>query len=134
MDYSLLLGIQKPPRATVVTEVTETSEARGVSTTATKAKAVAHGVAKGPLHQGPQIFISEAGDGALYYMAIIDLLQPWDWRKRGERLLKVVLYCRCRSAGGMSAVEPREYALRFVRMIDRILGMQNDEDGTRAKR
>ena len=42
--------------------------------------------------------------------------------KRLERLMKMVLRCRCgASAEGMSVVEPRAYASRFNRMIERLL-------------
>ena len=93
MDYSLLLGVHVA--------------ADGVD------------VASKPL-DGPFAFTSLAND-AVYYVCVIDLLQPWDMSKRLERLFKVLLRCRCRSASGMSAIEPTRYADRFVRMVERIL-------------
>ena len=43
--------------------------------------------------------------------------------KRLERYLKLAVYCRCSSAGGMSVVEPAVYARRFTRMVERIVGL-----------
>ena len=93
MDYSLLLGVHVA--------------ADGVD------------VASKPL-DGPFAFTSLAND-AVYYVCVIDPLQPSDMSKRLERLFKVLLRCRCRSASGMSAIEPTRYADRFVRMVERIL-------------
>ena len=45
--------------------------------------------------------------------------------RRCARVLQVALWCRCgASADGMSVVEPRPYAERFLRMIDRILDLE----------
>ena len=70
----------------------------------------------------PLTFASDEEGGAIYYIGIIDLLQTWTLAKRLERFFKIALCCRCgTAAAGMSAVEPRQYASRFLRMIDRIL-------------
>ena len=65
----------------------------------------------------------ESDGGAVYYLGIIDLLQAWTLGKRLERWSKMVLMCRwgLSSRDGMSAVEPRRYAARFVAMLDRVL-------------
>lgn len=64
---------------------------------------------------------SEPKPDEIYYMTIIDLLQPWDLTKRLERTIKVLILCRCNSAPGMSAINPLKYARRFTHMIDRII-------------
>lgn len=73
----------------------------------------------------------ESEPGVVYYLAIIDLLQAWDWSKRIEHWLKILLYCRCcgRNAIGMSAVEPGTYARRFVGMIRRVMEREGEAGG-----
>lgn len=82
--------------------------------------------------RGPIAYSADptAEPGVVYYVAIIDLLQTWDWTKRVERWLKVLLYCRCgqQNAIGMSAVEPGAYARRFVAMIRRVMEAGGDAD------
>jgi len=77
--------------------------------------------------RGPLAFSADptADPGAVYYFAIIDLLQSWDWGKRLERCAKLLLCCRCCFAGGMSAVEPTTYARRFASMVERTVGPSN---------
>jgi hypothetical protein len=66
-----------------------------------------------------------AGVAPVYYIGIIDLLQTWTLTKRVERLLKLTLCCRCGpSAMGMSAVEPKAYATRFLRMVEKIVDVR----------
>ena len=53
--------------------------------------------------------LSAHGD-EVYYMGIIDILQQYDLRKRGENALRRVY----QPVGGISAVSPVDYARRFV--------------------
>eukprot|EP00967_Tisochrysis_lutea_P106978 scaffold164557_cov31-Tisochrysis_lutea.AAC.1 len=88
-----------------------------------RAISLSHQKLRGPITYGADPMVEP---GVVYYLAIIDLLQTWDWSKRLEHWCKVFLYCRCsrREAKGMSAVEPSTYARRFVSMIRRVLGSE----------
>ena len=56
----------------------------------------------------------------IFYMGIIDILQQWDWRKRGERLAKVHLSRA--DPKGLSAIEPGLYQRRFLQaMTDQVI-------------
>ena len=46
----------------------------------------------------------------MYYLGVIDILQQYDLRKRGENALRRVY----QPVGGISAVSPEDYARRFV--------------------
>ena len=46
----------------------------------------------------------------VYYLGVIDILQQYDLRKRGETLVKSFLH----PVAGLSSVSPRAYAARFV--------------------
>ena len=113
MDYSLLMGVHYPAAAAGA------GAATGSATATTAGGAVTD-------EQGPLVFHAAPADGAaVYYVAIVDLLQTWTLAKRIERWVKLTLCCRCgASAAGMSAVEPSHYARRFVRMIERILDIE----------
>jgi 1-phosphatidylinositol-4-phosphate 5-kinase len=49
----------------------------------------------------------------LYFMGIIDILQQYDLRKRGENLLRRIV----QPAAGISAVDPAFYGDRFVQFL-----------------
>lgn len=54
---------------------------------------------------------------ALYWISIIDFLQEWTWKKRTERVLKMIF--RCKRSDGFCAVPPEEYGERFrLRIVD----------------
>lgn len=55
------------------------------------------------------------GNRAIYYMGLIDFLQPWTTRKVLERQMKGVLGY---DKSAISCVDPKEYALRFLEFID----------------
>jgi hypothetical protein len=57
------------------------------------------------VHQGPSI----------YYMGIIDLVQPWTMQKRFERFTKGVLYRQ--DFSGISAQPPNDYSDRFIEAV-----------------
>ena len=80
-----------------------------------------------PEQTGPSAFTAATFEGpGLYALGMIDLLTRWTLAKRLERWCKVLLRCRCAAdvRGGMSAVEPGEYARRFHRMVGgKLLGL-----------
>jgi hypothetical protein len=55
------------------------------------------------------------GDRAVYYMGLIDFLQPWTTRKVLERKLKGIMGY---DISAISCVTPEEYASRFLEFID----------------
>lgn len=55
------------------------------------------------------------GERAIYYMGLIDFLQPWTKRKVVERFLKGVVGYDTKA---VSAVTPEEYATRFLTYLD----------------
>jgi len=83
------------------------------------------------LHEGPRSYSAVVLEGpGLYRLGIIDLLQEWNLKKRGERFLKIFLKGRCsrRARNGMSAIEPSKYAFRFVDQIGvKLLGMKPED-------
>lgn len=89
--------------------------------TATMSRSAAVLHSREQLQHGPRTFSAHRLEGpGEYRLGIIDPLQKWNWRKRLERMAKILL-CRC-SPGkrdGMSCVEPNEYARRFhlVRLL-----------------
>lgn len=55
------------------------------------------------------------GERALYYMGLIDFLQPWTTRKRVERRLKGLIGY---DTTAVSCVDPEAYAQRFLEFLD----------------
>jgi hypothetical protein len=55
------------------------------------------------------------GDRAVYYMGLIDFLQPWTVRKVLERRIKTLLGYDSKA---ISSVSPEEYASRFLDYLD----------------
>lgn len=58
---------------------------------------------------------SRNGKRALYYMGLIDFLQPWTTRKVIERQLKGLMG---QDINAISCVTPEEYAVRFLEFLD----------------
>ena len=56
------------------------------------------------------------GDNAVYYLGLIDFLQPWTTRKVMERKLKGLAGY---DTNAVSAVTPEEYATRFLEFLDK---------------
>lgn len=56
-----------------------------------------------------------AGHRAVYYMGIIDFLQPWTWKKVMENEMKGLLGYNTKA---ISCVSPKDYAARFLDFID----------------
>jgi hypothetical protein len=55
------------------------------------------------------------GDRAVYYLGLIDFLQPWTARKAVERRLKGLIGYDTKA---ISCVDPEEYAIRFLEFLD----------------
>lgn len=55
------------------------------------------------------------GERAIYYMGLIDFLQPWTKRKVVERYLKGIIGY---DTNAISSVTPEEYATRFLAYLD----------------
>ncbi len=55
------------------------------------------------------------GNRAIYYMGVIDFLQPWTARKVLERQIKGMMGY---DTTAISCVDPKEYAARFVEFIE----------------
>lgn len=53
--------------------------------------------------------------GDVYYLGIIDILQPYDLRKKSETLLKSLVHPHA----AISATAPTFYAQRFVDFVGR---------------
>jgi len=56
-----------------------------------------------------------AGHRAVYYMGIIDFLQPWTWKKVMENEVKGILGYNTKA---ISCVSPKDYAARFLDFVD----------------
>lgn len=69
-----------------------------------------------------------------YYMAIIDILQEWNWSKKLERLVKI--YLKWEDPDGLSAMNPQDYVERFMkRCVNEVFeGLQLDDDYFVAKK
>jgi len=63
-----------------------------------------------------------------YYFRIIDILQEWNWKKKLERFTKI--WFKRYDPDGISAMEPRQYQLRFMRNVvyDVFDGIEDDSD------
>lgn len=63
-----------------------------------------------------------------YYFRLIDVLQEWNWKKKIERFIKI--YFKRYDPDGISAMEPRQYQMRFMRNVvyDVFDGVEDDSD------
>lgn len=66
---------------------------------------------------GVQARVTE-GPG-IYYLGLIDMLQEWDFWKRGERLLKTFFLRK--DPDGLSAIDPYRYQKRFMDRMHEII-------------
>lgn len=98
MDYSLLVGVEERPSMAFPAEISIT--------------------------KSPSIFKTESGAfrsqdengtplDTIYYMGIIDILQPYNMRKKVEHAFKSIT----ESSTEISCVNPANYAKRFVDFI-----------------
>ena len=51
----------------------------------------------------------------MYHLSIIDYLQSWDLNKKSERFVKTQFLRK--DGATLSAIEPNEYATRFVDFV-----------------
>jgi len=100
MDYSLLVGVHKINHS----EISDLpkQEQQGNSISFYDGGLIARNQ-DGSLHEKME----------LYYVGIIDLMQPWTLRKVCEAKIKSVLF----SQGQLSSMEPASYSLRFQTFI-----------------
>ncbi|TDH73972.1 hypothetical protein CCR75_003829 [Bremia lactucae] len=59
--------------------------------------------------------VDEVHGPGLYYLGLIDILQPWNVRKRVEHFIRVSVLLQDRH--GISVVSPRQYADRFQQRV-----------------
>ena len=57
------------------------------------------------------------GRDLIYYASIIDILQPYDWRKRGETAFKTGMASTDYVHATISAIPSRDYGLRFYNFL-----------------
>lgn len=72
-----------------------------------------------PAYGSKKLYASKVMGPDVYLMGIIDFQQEWNFHKKLERFLKVVI--KGEDALGLSAIEPNQYYTRFVGKIDDIL-------------
>lgn len=63
-----------------------------------------------------------------YFFGIIDVLQPWNWRKKLERFFKI--YFLFKDGAGISAIEPDAYMERFYErvVLNTFEGLSSNEE------
>ncbi len=64
----------------------------------------------------------------IYHFGIIDILQEFDWKKKGEFFFKYVFRCHCADWHRLSVVDSSLYVARFMRMVRRVYGVPLDSD------
>ena len=68
----------------------------------------------GELMSRKHCFINEH---LIYHIAIIDYLQDWSFKKKGERFIKTNLLGK--DPDNLSAIEPKTYAQRFKNFCEK---------------
>ena len=73
--------------------------------------------------RGPSVYFDQEQGAsnvhpATYYFGIVDILQQYNWRKKGEHLWKTKVTCQDKH--GISCVNEREYGERFLNFMDEI--------------
>lgn len=118
MDYSLLLGVctqeyavdLRRPDAPELVEYKE-QDARAESKDGGKV------VQK--VGTGERFEVSRVVAPAYYYFGIIDILQPWNFKKQLERAIKTKLLGH--DPAGVSAIEVPVYQERFMKKMAEII-------------
>lgn len=133
MDYSLLVGIHHKgsgdgdttPRGSTVdsnepemspSTVSSSSSSPNVGESSVETRTSSGKVSRSA--HSRRIDIVETPNN-VFYFGVIDILQPYNTDKKMERFAKV--YLRCKDGDGISSVEPKYYARRFVNSIQNIL-------------
>jgi len=98
MDYSLLLGINSQPVKSETTLLPDVSS---------------------ELNSW-----EDQPESQDYILGIIDILQDYNFSKRGEYFLKV--YGKCKDRTGLSAIPPEDYQTRFVNRMKILFGAYED--------
>jgi len=121
-----------PPESedTKSNRTSQTSHTKGLSVNDTIARPQPLTSAQSPLfptspssltEQGPRPLRARVIMGpGIYHLGIIDMLQTWDWRKKGEQWLYRILG-HWSDYKEMSAVEPNWYGDRFMGMLERVI-------------
>jgi hypothetical protein len=68
--------------------------------------------------------LGEKGSHEVYFLALIDVLQSWNWKKRGEHLVKTT---RHGEGAEISCVDPDAYADRLLDFLERGLFVATDD-------
>ena len=120
MDYSLLLGVHYTQHQVGLSTDLEVLSAP-VSPSAL-AQSPSYAVRSPFTRDQGGMRASYISGPSLYFLGVIDMLQSYNLRKRLERLWKV--HARCKSAQGVSVMEPEAYRRRFLRamagMVDEV--------------
>merc|ERR1711974_452335 len=69
------------------------------------------------------LFSIEEGSREIYYLGIIDILTPYNWKKKLEHAYKSIKYDK----NSITAVSPEQYAQRFVKFMLDIVEDSNIE-------
>eukprot|EP01060_Flectonema_neradi_P037974 TRINITY_DN782_c0_g3_i1.p1 TRINITY_DN782_c0_g3~~TRINITY_DN782_c0_g3_i1.p1 ORF type:complete len:481 (+),score=80.90 TRINITY_DN782_c0_g3_i1:1412-2854(+) len=64
-----------------------------------------------------------SGD-AMYFLGVIDILQPWNTQKKLERALKLTFLRK--DPDGLSALEPQQYGRRFVKRCSELFAKEGE--------
>jgi len=72
-------------------------------------------------------FSSNVIGPGLYYVGIIDILQGWTYKKKGELCLKILFLGHCFDRKELSVAEPGYYQTRFLNMVRDVIPL-NAED------
>eukprot|EP00941_MAST-03F_sp_MAST-3F-sp1_P004258 g4258.t1 len=127
MDYSLLFGVSQPVGGDIIKEAEngacsyasehcfDSKEKRNIRRSRWQKF---HGgilSAKGaPASRRPNL--ETLGSHEVYYLAIIDVLQQFNWRKLGENIVKTA---RHGEDAQISCVDPTTYASRFLKFMEK---------------
>jgi hypothetical protein len=122
MDYSLLVGVcdREYHFSGGVHQPLQSPKAEGYGSTSSDNNPTKEGTG------AMQLNAARCVGPAHYYIGVIDTLQEWDWRKKGERFLK--MYLKGKDGKGISCIEPEKYKRRFqLRVQDIIIHPESAE-------
>lgn len=130
MDYSLLVGLHSIPKGNTGSKSMTVLEPTTVSHSQFKQSEISLGeIDDVPMEKKFSNFYSEEGGirsslgdnsrgSEIYFLGIIDILTPYDAKKKVEHLFKSIQY----SKESISAVSPTDYCKRFLKfMADNII-------------
>ncbi|KAJ8602173.1 hypothetical protein CTAYLR_003540 [Chrysophaeum taylorii] len=114
MDYSLLIGVDDLPRPPLCCTDNNRNSTSSSSSSSFLVQAEACR------------YDATFGGPSAYTLAIIDLLQEWNWAKKLERAYKIIF--RCRPPLGLSAIDPVRYQRRFMARVHDIIPIARDAE------